>query len=309
MNSIEVAILMCTYNGVPFLREQLNSIKNQTFHNWCLWVSDDGSSDETLEILKKWAKEIGQDRVKILSGPKLGFCQNFLSLTANSDIRADIFFWSDQDDIWLPKKIERAINVIKSVDSEKAVLYGGRTILVDRNNQEYGFSPLFNLHPPSLENALLQNLAGGNTIAFNQKARYLITLGLGFPLVSHDWWAYLVICGCGGMLFYDEIPMVRYRQHGRNLIGSNISLSAKLKRFNCLLNKRFKHWVLQNINALDYAKPYLTSSNRNLLENFNKLRKSRNFFERYKLLKITNVHCQKFMQSIILKIALLLKII
>ena len=96
-----VAILMCTLNGERFLKEQLDSFTTQTHQDWTLWVSDDGSTDQTLEILRATQAEWGADRLKIVEGPRKGFARNFLSLACRAEIEAEYFAFSDQDDVWL----------------------------------------------------------------------------------------------------------------------------------------------------------------------------------------------------------------
>ena len=104
-----ICILMSTYNGGKFLSEQLESIDNQTHKNWRLVISDDGSSDNTLTIAKQFQDKWGSDRLEIRQGPQQGFCQNFLSMACDNTIRAGLYAFSDQDDIWMPDKLERAV--------------------------------------------------------------------------------------------------------------------------------------------------------------------------------------------------------
>ena len=99
-----VAILLCTYNGAQFLAEQLDSLEAQVHQNWVVIASDDGSTDQTLEILRQYQAKWSPRKLTIRSGPQKGFCQNFLSLTADPEIRADYYAFCDQDDVWLPNK-------------------------------------------------------------------------------------------------------------------------------------------------------------------------------------------------------------
>src|SRR5438105_1405223 len=103
-----VAILMGTRNGAAFLREQLQSIEDQTHKNWILIVSDDSSTDETREILQGFCQS-HPGKVFIRNGPSKGVCANFLSLAIDRAIQADYFAFSDQDDIWHRDKLARAL--------------------------------------------------------------------------------------------------------------------------------------------------------------------------------------------------------
>ena len=105
MNSSQpsVAILMATFNGEKFLAEQLDSLQIQTISNWRLYVSDDGSSDGTMDIIKRYQVLWGADKLQYRPGPQKGFAQNFLSLACDPDIKADYYAFCDQDDVWLPE--------------------------------------------------------------------------------------------------------------------------------------------------------------------------------------------------------------
>ena len=102
-----VAILLGTYNGERFLEAQLDSLESQTARHWKLYVSDDGSTDATLDIIQRYQSKWSADKIQYQLGPQKGFAQNFLSLACDPDIKADYFAFCDQDDVWLPEKIER----------------------------------------------------------------------------------------------------------------------------------------------------------------------------------------------------------
>jgi len=102
-----VAILMCTYNGGKFLKAQIESIQNQTFKKWALYISDDGSKDKTIEIIHSFKKTLGKKLI-LLKGPQKGYVENFIFITKH--VSAHYYFWSDQDDVWRPKKIEIALS-------------------------------------------------------------------------------------------------------------------------------------------------------------------------------------------------------
>jgi glycosyltransferase involved in cell wall biosynthesis len=267
-----VAVLMCTMQGQRFLAEQLNSIATQTHPNWEIWASDDGSDDHTHAILEHYQEHWGKDHLSIHSGPAVGSTANFLSLTCRADIDTEFFAYADQDDIWESDKLERAVSWLQTVPRNIPALYGSRTQLVDERNQYIGYSPLFT-RSPSFENALVQNVAGGNTMVFNRAARDLLRrAGDQVQVVAHDWWAYMVITGCGGRVHYDPYPTVRYRQHGDNQVGSNQSWGARLVRLRLLLKGRFRAWTDANILALQSVRPLLTEQNRMTLDDFEKSR-------------------------------------
>ncbi len=255
---------MGAYNGAPYIEEQISSIVNQSWTNWLLTISDDGSEDETRAIISGRQKDLGE-RVKITDGPQRGFQANFLALAARDETGADYFAWADQDDIWLPHRLARAMEIMAPFGQREPALYCGRTVLVDKDNREYGLSPLMNRRPPGFGNALTQSIGGGNTMIFNQAARNLIVLGDGQPVVSHDWWAYMIVSGAGGKVIYDAEPTLRYRQHRGNLIGSNRGPLAKFSRLAAFLKGRWRHWNGMNLAALSKAEAHLRPDNREKL--------------------------------------------
>jgi glycosyltransferase involved in cell wall biosynthesis len=268
----QVAVLLCTKQGEPHLAEQLDSIIGQSHPDWTIWASDDNSSDGTLGLLSTYQKSLGTDRLRIAKGPNQGYARNFLSLACNANISADFYAYSDQDDVWMPDKFKRALDWLNTVPAHVPALYCGRTLVVDPVNQPVGLSPLFT-KPPGFSNALVQSIAGGNTMVFNQAARALVLeAGGDMQVASHDWWTYLVVSACGGQVFYDPHPMVRYRQHAGNLIGSNQSWPARLVRTGMLLRGRFSDWNDMNNLALQRLSRYLTPDCRRQLDSFNQAR-------------------------------------
>ncbi|WP_232338204.1 glycosyltransferase family 2 protein [Bordetella flabilis] len=248
--STHVAILLCSYNGARFIREQLDSIQAQSHGDWKVWVSDDGSNDGTLDILSEYRRTWGPDRLGVLRGPSRGFAPNFLSLVCRPEISADYFSYADQDDVWEPRKLERAIDALRIAGSDGPALYCTRTTLVDEGGAPLGLSPLFT-QKPDFRNALVQNVGGGNTMVFNASARrLLLAAGPNLEVVAHDWWTYLAISAAGGRIIYDPRPSLLYRQHGGNLIGSNQGLGARLTRLHLLMRGQLRRWIDANVAGL-----------------------------------------------------------
>lgn len=264
----EVAILLCSCNGERYLEEQLESIFCQAHANLEIHVADDCSQDGTPGILN--TLKLRDSRLSTITHnqARKGFAANFLSLVCNPAIEADFYAYSDQDDIWEADKIERALAWLKTVPAETPALYCSRTHLVSPENRTIGFSPLFR-KAPAFANALVQNIGGGNTMVFNHAARKLLMLaGRDVVVVAHDWWTYLVVSGCGGRVFYDPYPSVRYRQHGHNLIGMNIGIQARFRRIRMLFEGQLKIWTDTNIRALEKLHNQLTDENRAMLNRF-----------------------------------------
>ena len=300
----KVAILLCTYQGQHFLEEQLMSFQAQSHRHWVLHVSDDGSSDDTRHILRRYQVLLGANKMSVKDGPLKGFVSNFLSLTLDQQARADYYAYSDQDDVWEADKLERAAAWLQTVDPCVPALYCSRTRVVDDQNVSIGLSPLFT-KPPSFANAIVQNIGGGNTMVFNEAARQLIaqTINAGH-VVSHDWWAYLLVSGCGGAVHYDPYPGVRYRQHGSNLVGANNSWRARLFRMRLLAQGRFKRWNDQNIAALQSLEHLMTPQNRDTLHLFTQAREQ-SAWRRLVSLKRSGVKRQTWFSQLSLFVAAL----
>lgn len=271
MESRHTAILMGTCNGAPFLRQQVESILSQTLPTWSLWVSDDGSTDQTLPILQAQQAPLGSDRLRMLTGPTSGFVRNFLSLACHPDIRSHYFAFADQDDIWLPDKLQYAIETLESVPADLPALYCSRTLIIDETGVEGGYSRL-NCVEPSFPNALIQNIASGNTMVFNAAARELLQqAGQDVDVFAHDWWLYLAVMAAGGTVLFDSTPRVKYRQHHRNQIGATLSLTALFRRTRLDRNGHLRSTFRRNIAALSRIHDRITPENLALLDEVGQL--------------------------------------
>lgn len=274
----KTAILLCTYNGAKYLKEQLNSLATQTV-NWQLFVSDDGSTDDTLLILKDFAKN---HEVTIFKGPQKGFVQNFLSLMKRPEVMGDFYAFCDQDDVWLKDKLARGLEFVS--DKPEPQLYCSRTITACETLHPVGLSPLFR-RKPTFKNALVQSIAGANTFIFNNATRDLVIKAESMNVISHDWWLYQLVTGAEGHIFYDESSYILYRQHNSNLVGANSSWKARLDRIFRLHKGQFKTWNDANLTALNECRHLLTIKNRIILDNLIAARKEKWFYKYYHFFK------------------------
>lgn len=300
-----VAVLLCTYNGERFLKEQLDSIICQKDVNLQLWVSDDGSRDNTCNLLQQYREKRCKDCCFIQYNAYKNFSVNFLSLITQPEIKASYYAFSDQDDVWELNKLARAVQKLKRIAKDVPALYCSRTRLWDESGNQIGFSPLFK-RPPSFKNALLQNIGAGNTMVMNKAARDLLIVAGSSRLVSHhDWWTYLLVTGAGGAVIYDHYPSVRYRQHGSNLMGSNCGWIARLQRLKMLLGGSLKQWNTMNLGALQEVKHLLTEENQKLLDSFCKMR-GESFLYRLYHLKKSSFYRQTFIDNVAFFLAVVL---
>lgn len=299
-----ITILLATYNGGRYLEEQLESIAQQSHKNWCIVASDDGSSDVTVDILKRYQHRWGEVRLAIRMGPQSGYAKNFLSLAGDPKIKGDYFAFCDQDDVWLPEKLRIGLLRLEHLDPSYPSLYGSRTIYTDERLRPYAQSPLF-IFPPSFRNSLVQSICGGNTMIFNRKTKLLIERSLPLEIVSHDWLLYQLVSGSGGKVIYDPDPHILYRQHNSSVIGENQSLLSRIKRAVKLLGGDFKLWSDRNIAALNQCKGFLTDESKMTLEIFERLRQA-SLKDRIRLLGIAGLYRQTWRGTISMHVAAIL---
>ena len=305
---MSVAVVMATYNGATRVREQLDSYLIQTHMPALILVSDDGSSDGTEAIVRGFAAEHPELPVEFLSGPRKGAAQNFLSLLRRVPDHIDAVALSDQDDVWLPDKIQRGLCAIADVrNPQSAILYCGRSWECDENLRKRSLSRGLR-RPAGFRHALVQNLAGGNTMMLNHAALELVQNASheARKVVVHDWWLYQILAGAGGQILFDDAPLLLYRQHSRNLIGANRGLQAKIKRGRLLLSGRFRYWNTVNISALNASAHRLTPQNRQILRVFAEARNG-SLLQRLLMLRQTGVYRQGLQGSLSLYLAALLR--
>lgn len=263
-----VTILLGSYNGARFLPQQLASFAAQTHANWSLLASDDHSGDATRAILAQFAAAHPARDIRLVEGPGQGFARNFQSLLERVEPGEGRYFsFSDQDDIWLEEKLKHAVKTLETTPAGMPALYCGRSILIDEAGRCIGRSPL-HTRPPSFGNALLQNVAGGNTMVFNEAARRLAMEQPNAAIPFHDWWLYFIVAGAGGRVIYDPEPQVLYRQHGANVIGNNFEIAARAGRLIALLGGKYPLWTCQKDLFDPQFLARLTLENRTLFEEF-----------------------------------------
>lgn len=214
----KVQIILSTYNGQKYLKELMDSVLNQDYPNLEILIRDDGSSDDTLSILRKYSDF---KNVQILQEKNLGVIKSFFRLLQLSSDDAEYIAFCDQDDVWEKDKISRAISLLERCSENMPVMYCSRTILVNEKLKIIGYSQIPK-RKPSFNNALVQNIATGCTIIINDVARQLISREFPSLVRMHDWWIYQVVSAFGEII-YDEESKILYRQHSSNVVGMQTS--------------------------------------------------------------------------------------
>lgn len=261
-----VTILLCTYNGAAHLAEQLQSYLAQDHTDWDLWVSDDGSTDATDAILQAFRREHGQGRqhaVRLLKGPRRGVAANFLSLLCHPELPPGPVALSDQDDVWMPQKLSRALDALQKCSP--VALYGGQSLHTDADLRVIGASRPPRL-PPSFRNALVQNIVSGHSATLSAGALDLVRrAGTPDGIPYQDWWLYQLISGAGGDVVIDAVPVLYYRQHDANALGAHQGARAMLGRLAMVLTHRYSGWISANLAALQKVQPLLSEENQDVL--------------------------------------------
>lgn len=274
-----VTVLMSTYNGSKFLKEQIESILSQIGVNVSILVRDDGSSDETTRILKKYENE---GKLKWYSGKNLGPAKSFLNLV-NANINSEFCAFSDQDDVWKKDKLKRAIYKLNKYDANIPLLYTSNFELVDES-----LNPLpnvFHLTTTTLNSAIVCSLCTGCTMVFNQELLKKLKGKIPNSIFMHDDWIHKVCLSIGGIVIYDKnFRGVYYRQHKNNVEGGRHTIFEKIKIYKkrvfdqryCMLNE----WK-EILNLYNLQIPLKNKKVINTIINY----PAENIFERIKLVK------------------------
>lgn len=225
-----LSVAMTTYNGEKYLREQIDSILLQTIQEFELIICDDCSSDSTIAILKEYA--LKDSRIKFFENEfNLGYLKNFEK--AIRLCSGEYIALSDQDDVWMPDHLEI---LYKAIVESECSLVGANALLVDSSNNDIGGKLINNGKFPNSKSEyefllLHRNLFQGAALMFD---RIILKKALPFPekIKFHDWWLALVASEDKGVLYVDT-PILRYRQHAKNVTGYHRrdSLLEKIRKF------------------------------------------------------------------------------
>jgi glycosyltransferase involved in cell wall biosynthesis len=243
---VRVAVVMSTFKGERFVSEQVKSILQQLPADSWLLVRDDGSDDGTVARVQGFR----DSRIHVTQGQNVGFARSFFLLMQSVPSEADCVMLADQDDVWLPGKIQKACDCLRGRSAP--ALYFSRLQLVDDQLRPLGLTAEWP-RGPSFANALAENIVTGCTIALNRAALDLVLrVGDTSKLRFHDWWIYLVVAAFGEVIA-DPSPTILYRQHGNNVLGRGFGWRRYLVNLRFLRNASWVHILfnqLQNFRAV-----------------------------------------------------------
>lgn len=231
---MKVNILMSTYNGQQFLAEQIRSIQEQTFSDWTLLIRDDGSSDQTKTLLQDFARQDSRIRlIDLEEQNNLGVIKSFHRLVQYE--KADYYFFSDQDDVWLPDKLAVSLQEAQSYPTDQPLMVYMDLTVVNQDLQVMTESMIRSQsHHANTElvQELTENTVTGGVAMINHT---LAELWSGTEdVLMHDWYLALLASALGKLVFIDK-PGELYRQHADNVLGART------------LSKRFKKWIRPHI--------------------------------------------------------------
>lgn len=278
-----IAILMTTYNGEKFLDNQIESIISQSFKDWKLYVRDDGSSDRTTDILNKYVlKDKRINRITDNLG-NMGVKSSFLYLLKITD--ADYFMFCDQDDIWLPQKIECSLRAIKKCSTRlPGLVYTNLTTFYGEDT--YKRSNFYSrMDMANLNRILSSNGITGCTVMINRAMAEFTKYIDPTRIVMHDWWFGMCATTIGNVA-YISTSTILYRQHDNNQVGTDTNIFKRLLRiFN--YTDEMKRQVVAVEQAKYFIETYqneLSEANKKEIEDFVTLNEQP-FLKRVSLLK------------------------
>ena len=211
---MKIMVLLSTYNGEKYISDQIESVLCQQGVDVHIVARDDGSQDETINILKRIST---LENITVIEGQNIGVVGSFFKLMHEAVCHNfDYFAFCDQDDVWKNDKLKVATDILSGHGNEPA-LYMSSFQMVDENLH----SIQTNMSRPniSVEGALASNCATGCTMVFNKKLLEKSLISNYDDVLMHDYWMYMVCLLTGGYIYYDETPHIYYRQHGNNVIG------------------------------------------------------------------------------------------
>lgn len=222
-----ITIIMAVYNGQEYIREQLESLKDQTYTEWRLVIRDDRSSDKTVEIVKKFSDEVEQEVIFKVNEKPSGSAKNNFALLINDAKESDYVMFCDQDDIWKKDKIEITFNKMKQAEERYGrdfpLLVHGDVEVIDENGNINADSMFEMSHinaDSKLPQILIQNHVTGCTMMCNKKLIAGISeYASSEYIIMHDYLAALY-ASVFGKIEVIKKPLLSYRQHSGNSVGA-----------------------------------------------------------------------------------------
>ena len=226
---MKVLVLLSSYNGEKFIKEQIDSILSQKDIEIGLIIRDDGSNDNTTNIISKYTRD---NRIlDIIIGENVGSASSFMILLKKAQEYIDsfdYFSFSDQDDVWLPEKLINAVRSLSAYGQNTPSLYCSNLIVVDESLRGNNRMWPQNKKKLSKGQSLVDFIGTGCTFVFNKEVVRGVNKRVPERIHMHDLWIFH-ICTFLGNVYYDSNAYILYRQHGDNVVGAKSSVKAKMK--------------------------------------------------------------------------------
>ena len=213
----EITVLMSTYNGEKYILEQLKSLEKQKGVLINLFIRDDGSTDNTVNIIKEYKTD--KIKIKLICGENIGVRDSSVWLIKNCQYKTEYYAFCDQDDYWLEENLISAIKIMDKDKEKIPKLYYSNIFVTDENLNIITKSN-YNKVKDTLPVALANNPATGCTVVFNRELLEKVVFPENYKIRMHDWWMYKVCICIGGKIYKDKNSYIYYRQHGNNAVGA-----------------------------------------------------------------------------------------
>ena len=262
---MNTAILLATYNSERYLVEQIDSILNQTYTDWVLFIRDDGSTDRTIEIIGDYLSK-NPEYIKLIVDDKrdLRSYHNFMEMLRV--VNADYYFFCDHDDVWMPDKIEKCLHEMKTIEAEypqaPIVIHSDMKVVdQDLNVISDSFWHYSRLLPEccSFKELVCCNCVNGCTMLLNERAKEVSIPNIDYGAM-HDSLVAQSVAASQGVIYAIKEPLVLYRQHIDNVVGAaNVSKSyfeGRLRTFVSTIRINYRIWKrirhIKRLSLLDF---------------------------------------------------------
>lgn len=304
-----IAVMMSTYNGGEYIKEQLESILNQKLKNSEIeiFIRDDGSTDNTVFLLQDYFNR--DKRIHLIKGNNIGYVASFFALANFLKNNKDMFQYyafSDQDDFWDKDKLQIAIDRIEEIKMNKPILYSSVSRIVDEKLQFIRISK-YPRRKVCFYNTAIQTYAAGHTYVFNRALLEKMSPSLNPKMIyGHDSY-FANIAAITGVILFDPVPHASYRQHNKNQLGtsSNNILQWSKSRFARVLKGDSKKYAKQIYHIYKIHGEELGKEERQEMKEFFEMQKS--FYTRivYSTIR-TRLYRQGIIENIAFKILYIL---
>ncbi|WP_436670204.1 glycosyltransferase [Lactiplantibacillus plantarum] len=294
-----ISILLSTYNGSKYIKKQIVSVLQQKGVQIRLFIRDDGSVDDTKSIITDFAEK--DSRIRIFLENNIGYTKSFMRLCQLAKNSSDYYAFCDQDDVWLPDKLLRAITRLENISNNYKLYFSGLT-MVDGNLNKIG-TKYYKIQDVNLGSAMVRNSVAGCTMVFNNNLNNLNTSSnIVNKLIGHDAWIFRLNLAVDGATVYDDQSFIYFRRYGTNTTSSGtITLSRILKELSLNREQSLRYETARIL--VDNFSQYITSDNLLLLASIASYRDS--IRARIKLLFNSKLHYSFFPVVFICKLQIL----